>query len=135
MTVLKEKFHLYMTDMVRNSRQFDIGRGPSKEEKLSRAQHAAATPHGDSWSGPKHGLEFDFPHHFPYLQNPYTLPTPRYFVFLTPSAPTSAQYLKFLSFPANSPPDLPESTQIEISFSTIHSLPPWLHLPFGSDLA
>ena len=41
MAVLKESFHLDMTDMVRNLRQFDMDRGLSKEEKLSRAQQAA----------------------------------------------------------------------------------------------
>lgn len=42
MAVLKETFHLDTTDMVKNSRQFDMDRGLSKEEKLSRAQQAAA---------------------------------------------------------------------------------------------
>ena len=43
MAVLKESFRLDMTAMVRNSRQFDMDRGLSKEEKLSRAQQAAAS--------------------------------------------------------------------------------------------
>ena len=43
MTVLKESFHPDMAVMVRNSRQFDIDRGLSKEEKLSRAQQTAAS--------------------------------------------------------------------------------------------
>ena len=43
MVALKESFHLDMTAMVRNLRQFDIDRELSKEEKLSRAQEAAAS--------------------------------------------------------------------------------------------
>ena len=43
MAVLKESFRLDMTAMVRNSRQFDMDRGLSKEEKLSRAQQVAAS--------------------------------------------------------------------------------------------
>ena len=43
MAVLRESFHLDMTAMVRNSRQFDMDRGLSKEEKLSRAQQAVAS--------------------------------------------------------------------------------------------
>ena len=43
MAVLKETFHLDNTNMVKNSRQFDMDRGLSKEEKLSRAQQAAAS--------------------------------------------------------------------------------------------
>ena len=38
LAVLKEKFHLDMTDVLKNSRQFDMDRGLSREEKLSRAQ-------------------------------------------------------------------------------------------------
>ena len=38
LAVLKEKYHLDMTDVVKNSRLFDMDRGLSKEEKLSRAQ-------------------------------------------------------------------------------------------------
>ena len=48
---------------------------------------------------------------------------PPVFVFLTPSAPTSAHYLKFLSFRANFPPHLPVNAQTEDLFSTTHSLP------------
>ena len=43
MVVLKESFHLDMTAMVMNSRQFDMDRGLSKEKKLSRAQQAVAS--------------------------------------------------------------------------------------------
>ena len=43
LAVLKETFHLDMTDIVRISRQFDMDRGLSKEEKLSRVQQAAAS--------------------------------------------------------------------------------------------
>ena len=42
MAVLKETFHLDMTDMVRNSRHLYMVSGMSKEENLSRAQQAAA---------------------------------------------------------------------------------------------
>ena len=42
LAVLKEQYHLDMTDVVRNSRLFDMDRGLSKEEKLSKAQQAAA---------------------------------------------------------------------------------------------
>ena len=38
LAVLKEKLHIDMTEMVKNSRQFDMDRGLSKEEKLVRAQ-------------------------------------------------------------------------------------------------
>ena len=43
MAVLKESFYLYIAAMVRNSRQFDMDRGLSKEEKLSRDQQTAAS--------------------------------------------------------------------------------------------
>ena len=43
MAVLKESFHLDTKDMARNSQQFDMDRGLSKEEKLGRAQQAAAS--------------------------------------------------------------------------------------------
>ena len=43
MVVLKESFHPDMTAMVRNLRQFEMDRGLSKEEKLSRAQQAATS--------------------------------------------------------------------------------------------
>ena len=42
LAVLKERYHLDMTDGVRNSRLLDMDRGLSKEEKLSKAQQAAA---------------------------------------------------------------------------------------------
>ena len=38
LAVLKGKYHLDMTDVVKNSQLFDIDRGVSREEKLSRAQ-------------------------------------------------------------------------------------------------
>ena len=37
LVVLKGKVHIDMTEMVKSSRQFDMDRGLSKEEKLSRA--------------------------------------------------------------------------------------------------
>ena len=53
LVVLKEKVHIDTTEMVQTSRQFDMDRGLSKEEKLSRVQQAAASriqygaaPHG-----------------------------------------------------------------------------------------
>ena len=45
-----------MTDRVQNSRQFDMNRGLSKEEKLSRAQQAAQqSPTGCRKSNPVRG--------------------------------------------------------------------------------
>ena len=43
LAVLKEKYHLDMTDVVRNSRLFDMDRGLSKEEKLSRLQQGRSS--------------------------------------------------------------------------------------------
>ena len=53
LAVLKEAFHLDMTDVVRSSRLFDMDRGLSKEEKLSKAQQAAAGQ--IQYGGTKHG--------------------------------------------------------------------------------
>ena len=58
LAVLKEQYHLDMTDVVNNSRLFDMDRGLSREEKLSRAQQAAAgqIQYGET----KHGAIGDF---------------------------------------------------------------------------
>ena len=37
---------------------------PNKENKANQNTRGGA-PRGDSWSGPFHGLEFNFPHHIP----------------------------------------------------------------------
>ena len=42
LAVLNKEVHLGMTAMVKNSRQFDMSRGLSDQEKLSKAQQAAA---------------------------------------------------------------------------------------------
>ena len=42
LAILKEKYLVDMTDVLKNSKQFDMDKELSKEEKLSRAQKAAA---------------------------------------------------------------------------------------------
>ena len=55
------KVHIDMTEMVKTLRQFDIDRGLSKEETLSRAQQAAASRihYGDATHGGPGAFNFE----------------------------------------------------------------------------
>ena len=87
------------------------------------------SPHGDSWSGPHHGLEFDFPCHIPSrFLIPYQLRDTSSFCPLPLQPPRSTSSSALFSTPCKRPrPSGPSPLQV-LYLPEVHS-PPRDHPP------